>query len=173
MGKKNSGAAWIFFFAGGMSLVIGLAQIGFRLSHDAYKNKLEREGALVEAVVKIKQHLSYRERFGRDHRTVTHWWIKYLPVGKQDTKKNLVWEDVSPRDFDKFKEGEKVRAWILGKEHYLRKRSGFYTEVPAWVFMLIGGGLLVGGVAVGKRARRRREEMEAAATLAEPPFSER
>ncbi len=152
--RRTLGWGGIPVFIGGMALLMGVAQIGFRLSHDAQRRNLERDGTLVEAVIKEKEKVSQSRHKGQAPSKLTETlWIRYLPKGAEDTKDNLVWESVSQRDFDKFKQGQPIHAWMLGDEHYIRERSGFHSDVPDWVFLLVGVLLIVGGISMRRIGR--------------------
>ena len=144
--EKRTKPFWpvIFAFLAGFSFFIGLMQVGFRINYEATQKRLKREGKSIEAVIKEKEHKVTREKFGDKYRTNTYHWIRYLPVGKEDTKENLLWEDVAEPDFEKFREGQKIHAWILGEEHLIQERSGFHSDCPSWIFFVVGAiGLFV------------------------------
>lgn len=152
--KHTWGWGGIPLFIGGMVLLMGFAQIGFRLSHDAQRRKLQRDGSLVEAVIKEKEKALQSRHKGQTPSSLAKTlWVRYLPKGAEDTKGNLVWESVAQPDFDKFKVGQPIHAWILGDEHYIRERSGFHSDVPDWVFLLIGALLMVAGISMRRIGR--------------------
>lgn len=152
--KKPLGWGVIPMFIGGMVLLMGVAQIGFRMSHDALRKRLERKGTLVEAVIKEKEKVVQGRNRGQTPSSLTETlWVRYLPEGVEDTRKNLVWESVSEIDFDRFNEGQKIHAWVLGDEHYIKERSGFHSDLPDWGFLLIGTSLVATGVAVRRLGR--------------------
>ncbi len=160
MAESGKGLRWrtVVVILGVVVLLVECAQFGFRMSHNAKRRRLEQEGTLIQAVIKEKESVTQSRHRGQSGpSSSTTLWIRYLPDGAEDTKENLVWEEVSRPDFERFEIGQEIHAFVLGDEHYIQERSGFHTDLPDWLLLLVGGMLLVVGLAGGKASENSRQ----------------
>lgn len=116
---------------------------------------LEQKGVLTPAVVKEKSPPR-----GDDY------FIVYLLDGVPDEEDNQICEGVSRSDFERFREGQRIHAWILGDKHRIRERTDpDPVETPTLVFVVVGvifasmpfGGFFLKRVLL-RRVSRGREE---------------
>jgi len=128
--------------------VIAGMQEGFRWQYEQTRARLEQNGKLIEATIIEKEVVTTTTGSGSSRSTNTNHWIRYLPDGEPNTKENLIWETVSPRDFEQFEEGQRIHAWILGDEHMIKELGGFYSEMPSIDLLLVGGVLAVAWLVV-------------------------
>jgi len=110
------------------------------------KASLERDGVLTPVVIVKKARLAGSNRLQ----------VVYMPLGQPDKEENRIWEEVSDSDFQQFRVGETLQAWILGERHLLRDRT-FSGGTPVSAFLPIGvlfALLPVGGLVLKKHLMR-------------------
>ena len=110
------------------------------------KASLERDGVLTPVVIVERSRMAGSNRFQ----------VVYVPLGEPDKEENHIWEEVSDSDFQRFRVGETVQAWILGDKHLLQGRT-FSGGTPVSAFLLIGvmfASLPVGGLVLKKHLLR-------------------